>query len=132
MQINAIGVDYSVKYAPTINNERKIARSKQLSIAPNYTTIAFKGGNEGDVLHVIAELEPSYKKGGVATVGKDYKTLNNISPTEHGRTVIFTPYYNGKIKYDKDSGELIESVDVHKVPKNLPAGHPLKGKEVFY
>ena len=128
MQINAIGADYAIK-STAISGRGQKKQAVQRPLAPGYTSISFKGGNQGDVLHVIAELEPSFKTGGVATVGKDYKSLNNIGPNEHGRTVIFTPYYNGDIKYDKASGELIESVDVLRVPKNLPAGHPLKGKE---
>lgn len=129
MLINAINTEYSVarsvkrsRYNSSIGHVNKM-------ITPGYTAISFKGGNQSDVLHVIAELEPSFKTGGVATVGKDYKTLNNVGPNEHGRTVIFTPYYNGNIKYDKNSGELIESVEVHRVPSNLPSDHPLKGKE---
>ena len=128
MLVNAIGTDFAVKsrrFGHGDFSKKQIAHRRPTG----FTTISFKGGNESDVLHVIAELEPSFKTGGVATVGKDYKTLNNVSPNEHGRTVIFTPYYNGDIKYDKASGELIESVDVLKVPSSLPEGHPLKGKE---
>ena len=131
MRISAVNSNYS-----TIN-QRKLRENttptttvETTSQAPTgMTMISFKSGNKGDVLHIIAELEPSFKTGGVATVGKDYKTLDNIAKNEHGRTVIFTPYYNGDITYDAESGELIKGVKVHKVPENLPEGHPLKGKE---
>ena len=128
MRIDSVAIGYSNGILGKVNcSSKKNAQGAALPLG--YTAISFKGGNQGDVLHVVAEIEPSYKTGGVATVAKDYKSLNNVSATEHGRTVIFTPYYNGNIKYDKASGELIESVDVHRVPSNLPAGHPLKGKE---
>ena len=128
MKINAIGTDY---YATKAANVRRVKSTNpnDLNVPQGMTAISFRGGNKSDVLHVIAEVDPSFTTGGVATVGKDYKTLNNISANEHGRTVIFTPYYNGDITYDKASGELIEKVDVHRVPQNLPEGHPLKGKE---
>ena len=127
MKINAIGTDYSSLRARNVKNV-KSEQPQGVNVPNGMSMISFKGGNKGDVLHVIAEVEPSFTTGGVATVGKDYKSLNNISQNEHGRTVIFTPYYNGDIKYDAESGELIKSVDVLKVPSNLPEGHPMKNK----
>ena len=129
MKINAIGTDYSAIRAKNARGAKAVESQPQgIDIPKGMSMISFKGGNKGDVLHVIAEVDPSFTTGGVATVGKDYKSLNNISKTEHGRTVIFTPYYNGNIQYDSESGELIKSVDVLKVPSNLPEGHPMKNK----
>ena len=129
MKINAIGADYSAIRARNAKGVKATEGQPQgIDVPKGMTKISFRGGNKGDVLHVIAEVDPSFTTGGVATVGKDYKSLNNISNTEHGRTVIFTPYYNGNIKYDSKSGELIESVDVLKVPSNLPEDHPMKNK----
>ena len=129
MKINAIGADYSAIRARNARGTKAVESQPQgIDIPKGMSMISFKGGNKGDVLHVIAEVDPSFTTGGVATVGKDYKSLNNISKTEHGRTVIFTPYYNGNIQYDSESGELIKSVDVLKVPSNLPEGHPMKNK----
>lgn len=133
MKINAISPNYSMQRAQNVRSTR-VRNDQPQQVPSNMSVISFKGGNKGDVLHVIAEVDPSFTTGGVATVGKDYKTLNNVSKTEHGRTVIFTPYYNGDIKYDAASGELIESVDVLKVPSNLPDDHPMKskaGKPIF-
>ena len=129
MKINAIGTDYSALRARNAKGVTKGSKQPQdINIPQGMSMISFKGGNKGDVLHVIAEVDPSFTTGGVGTVGKDYKYLNNISKNEHGRTVIFTPYYNGKIAYDNESGNLIKSVDVHRVPAGLPEGHPLKDK----
>lgn len=129
MRISAIGTDYSAIRARSVKSIKATEGQPQGNNIPNgMSLISFKGGNKGDVLHVLAEVNPSFKTGGVGTVGEDYKTLNNISSTEHGRTVLFTPYYNGDIKYDSASGELIESVDVLKVPADLPEGHPMKNK----
>ena len=100
----------------------------QKSVAPNFRAISFRGGNQGDVLHVIAELPPYVKSGGVATVAQDYKSLNNLGNGNAGKTAMVIPYYNGQIKYAPD-GETITAVDVLRVPNNLPEGHPLKGKE---
>lgn len=119
MKVNKIYQDFATKTIPS----RQI---NKLHLSNNY--ISFRGGNSGDVLHVVAEKPPYSKKGGVATVANDYNTLPNISATESGVDTFVIPYYNGAITYD-ETGELVKSVDVLRVPANLPEGHKLKGKE---
>ena len=99
---------------------------------PPLSVIMFKGGNKGDVLHVVAECKPFNQAGGVATVVEDYKKLSNLSPTEKGKSVFVTPFYNGVVKYECGegaSGFQKISVELPKVPQGLSEGHPLKGKE---
>ena len=128
MRINAISTNYQSK---AIHATKKAETQDHHIVSTpfkNFSVISFKGGNKGDVLHVVAECPPYAQAGGVATVAKDYLTLNNISPTEKGKTAMVMPYYNGNVKYNED-GTIPSSVDVHKVPENLPEGHPLKGHE---
>lgn len=123
MKVSAIYPSVSAR----VSSSKKVNHAKTAQ-KTGFTTISFKGGNSGDVLHVIAEIPPYSKKGGVATVGNDYRSLPNISPTDNGVDAFVIPYYNGAIAYD-ESGELVKSVDVLKVPDKLPDGHQLKGKE---
>lgn len=123
MRINAID---PVAVQQTKSN--RIGLKSESISNPNFRAISFRGGNTGDVLHVIAELPPYVKSGGVATVAQDYKSLNNLGAGNSGKTAMVIPYYNGQIKYAKD-GETVTAVDVLRVPDNLPEGHPLKGKE---
>lgn len=131
MKINAIGADYSalrvqpkgIKETETVN---------QGAIPKNFSVISFKGGNKDHVLHVVAECKPFNQAGGVATVVQDYQKLNNVSPTEKGKAVFVTPFYNGVVKYecsDKASDFQKIKVELPRVPEGLPADHPLKGKE---
>ncbi len=106
---------------------KDVPETEGITKPEGFSIISFRGGNKGDVLHVVAECKPFNQAGGVATVVEDYKKLNNISPTEKGRTVLVTPYYNGIVKYD--SNWIRQSVELPKVPEGLPDGHILKGKE---
>lgn len=132
MRIDSISPNLALQCAKNLRQTNIPTKNTQ-TVNSGVSFISFMGGNKGDVLHFIAEVEPSFKTGGVATVGKDYKTLNNISKNEHGRTVIFTPYYNGNIQYDKESGEMITGISEHRIPDKLPdsfpQNHPLRGKE---
>ncbi len=123
MKVSAINPSVSAR----VLSSKRVNKS-QSDKRCGFTTISFRGGNSGHVLHVIAEIPPYSKKGGVATVGNDYRTLPNISKDENGIDAFVIPYYNGAVTYD-ESGELVKSVDVLKVPHNLPDGHQLKGKE---
>lgn len=129
MKVDAIGKNYATKNAVRVNNSAGLCEeSKPIQ----YTKITFKGGNNGHVLHVVAECKPFNQAGGVATVVEDYKRLNNVSATEKGQAVFVTPFYNGLVKYSSAEGTnglQKESVDLPRVPNNLPEGHPLKGKE---
>lgn len=131
MKINAIGADYS---ALRVEKNRGV-RVKNADPVPNgMSVISFRGGNKDHVLHVVAEADPFAKEGGVATVVKDYQSLNNASATSKGKAVVVMPYYNGLVKYakpkDKNAADLLKiGVSVPTVPNNLPEGHPLKGKE---
>ena len=45
-----------------------------------HSVISFSGlKDKGHVLHVLAELPPWMKVGGVATVGKDYMNMANLA-----------------------------------------------------
>lgn len=133
MRISAVNSKYS-----TINQRR--LRENTTPTIPIETTpetqngltfISFKSGNKGDILHVVGECKPFAQVGGVATVVQDYQTLNNISSTEKGRTVVVTPFYNGLVRYECPegaSGLQKLSVDLPRVPEGLPDGHPFKDK----
>lgn len=119
MKINAISQAY-------VNPNLRLKNSAQpdsVVKTENMQTISFRGGNKNQVMHIVAEMPPYFKKGGVATVANDYKTL-----TPNADTTMVLPYYNGKVSYDK-SGSMVTGVDVLRVPNNLPEGHALKGKE---
>lgn len=116
--------------------EKTTLNKSRVSCAANYqgstrlsgsVKINFRGGNKEDVLHVLAELPPYYKVGGVGTVAQDYTELCNVDSGTKGRSAFVIPYYNGKIKYDS-TGSIITGVDVLRVPDKLPDNHSLKGK----
>lgn len=129
MKVDAVNASYQARlYHPAkVNNDTNSETIAQTVYPRKMVAITFKGGNKGDILHVCGECKPFNQEGGVATVVDDYKKLNNISPTEKGRTVIVTPYYNGNVKYN--DAWYREGVDVVRVPQGLPDGHILKGKE---
>lgn len=132
MKINAVSPSYYsgiTKPGFRINNNPEPTEPTK----PGLSVISFKGGNKDHVLHVVAEADPFAKEGGVATVVRDYQTLNNASATEKGKAVVVMPFYNGSVEYAEstDSKAKLErkNVSVPKVPQNLPDNHPLKGKE---
>lgn len=133
MRISTLSSSYS-----TIN-QRKLRETSipttpvdtSLQMPTGMAMISFKSGNKGDILHVVGECKPFAQVGGVATVVQDYQTLNNISPTEKGRTVVVTPFYNGLVKYECAEGATglqKLSVELPRVPEGLPDNHPLKDK----
>lgn len=74
--------------------------------------ISFSGAsrNKNEAIYVGAELPPFWKKGGVATVMNDYEGVHII------------PYYNGKIKYDAETGNITNdsTVDVLRLKDKTP------------
>ncbi len=127
MKINAIGTDYSVVKTRQAGNNIQ----KQNNIPKGMSVISFKGGNKEHVLHVVAECKPFNQAGGVATVVQDYQRLNNASATDKGKSVFVTPFYNGVVKYEcADNAADFQkiSVEIPRVPNDLPEGHPLKNK----
>ena len=132
MQISAISVNHLSAYG-NLPRHKNVSESPKASCSDNLPmVINFKGGNKEHVLHVAGEAKPYFQKGGVATVINDYLTLNNASADKHGRTVVVTPFYNGLITYAEpkaNSSDLLKiSVELPRVPDNLPDGHPFKDK----
>ncbi|MCI1273805.1 MAG: glycogen/starch synthase [Clostridiaceae bacterium] len=76
------------------------------------TNISFCA-NKSKKIFVGAEFPPYWKKGGVATVMKDYAGANPDSPV-----VIF--YYNGKVYYNPETGEPTGRVEVLKDKSGNP------------
>ena len=132
MQISAIGVNHLSAYPKYERLNRNVTSPTADYMRNLPMVISFKGGNKEHVLHVAGEAKPYFQKGGVATVINDYLTLNNASGTEKGKAVVVTPYYNGLITYaqpDAGSADLLKvSVELPRVPDDLPEGHPFKDK----
>lgn len=133
MKVNAVN---GYGFSAVKNAQKNFAKLNQPEEAgkEGVSVISFRGGNPGDVLHVVGECPPLNKTGGVGTVVDDYKKLHNISASEKGRSVFVTPYYNGVVEYAKDTnpkatGLMKTGVKVATVPEGLPSNHPLRGKE---
>lgn len=97
------------------------------------TMISFKSGNPKHIAHIVAE-EPlfGFAGGGVGTVSHDYNFLDK----DYEKITKLIPLYNQEVVYEKDidkKGELKgtkpQSVEIRKIPDNLPEGHPFKGQE---
>jgi len=73
-------------------------------------TISFSGNpdkNPKQVALIGAEFPPYFKVGGVATVMKDYPDMLTSDKKIVEDARVITPYYNGKIEFDKATGEPI-------------------------
>src|SRR5574344_1827657 len=96
--LNKKNIDINQKNTEISNICYKPSFNKRASV------ITFKGEdrNINEAIYVDAELNKESKKGGVATVMEDYQGVHII------------PYYNGKIKYNQETGQMDKnsSVDV--------------------
>ncbi len=137
MKINAVSADYSVRSARNSKRAKEITtpENPQVNVPQGMSMISFKSGNPKHIAHMVSE-EPlfGFNGGGVGTVVSDY---NNLDSKDLEKIVKFIPMYNQEVEYSKGidpkTGEathpLTKGVKVRYVPKNLPEGHPLKGKE---
>ncbi len=94
-----------------------------------YAAISFGGAkNKLHVAHYMAEFPPFMNVGGVATVGDDYKNMNDWmkkilaregKPTENVKLSMFMPYYNGQLIADAN-GDLTGGVSVRTLSDGTP------------
>ena len=132
MKIDAISIGYepNIKAAGNVKI-RKTSAAKPLNNRP--VMITFKGGNEKELFHQISELSIfGLGSGGVGTVGNDL--FWNIK--DFDRVVENIPLYNQNVKYKtttdangKVTTVVPNDVEIRKIPKDLPEGHPLKAYE---
>lgn len=98
-----------------LNTKAVTSPIKSSRVSSPHSMISFGGAkNKGHVLHVLAELPPWMKVGGVATVGKDYmnmaKWLDELKAQNpdiaaalgdgKSKVSLIFPYYNGVIGKD--------------------------------
>lgn len=143
MKVGAISVGYSLGNAKLGINSKN--HSANLVTSHNgITSISFKGGNVCQVIMYGVEVPPYNKSGGVATVMQDFRALrisdkdplvtdemkNKIEFYLQSNKAVADPFYNGFITYD--SNGIIKSVEVPRIPKDLPADSPFKKYEGRY
>ncbi len=141
MQINAIGVDCSVRKSKLVVGH---VRSNSVDVTQNknkvgISTLAFKGGNERHLFHQISEMQIfGQAGGGVATVGNDlfFFPLSHDNIKDFDRVVENIPLYNQEVLYVKDydkDGKLVgvkqDGIKLRRIPTGLPEGHPFKAYE---
>ncbi|MBR6126075.1 hypothetical protein IKQ21_00150, partial [bacterium] len=144
MKIDAVSLGYNLK--SNTNSLKTSNVSGQTSILKsNISAISFMGGNKNQVIMYGVEVPPYNKSGGVATVMQDFRALrisdkdpivtnqmkNSFDFYKQKNKVLVDPFYNGFVSYDPENG-MIKNVEVPKVPKGLPADHPLKKYEGRY
>lgn len=135
MKINAINADYAVR---NVRNVKRAAAAPDVqggNIPQGTSMISFRSGNPRHIAHMVSE-EPlfGFNGGGVGTVVNDY---NNLDSKDVDKIIKFIPMYNQEVEYtkgiDPKTGEVThpmpKQVKVRHIPKNLPDGHPFKGKE---
>lgn len=135
MKINAINADYAVR---NVRNVKRAAAAPDVqggNIPQGMSMISFRSGNPRHIAHMVSE-EPlfGFNGGGVGTVVNDY---NNLDSKDVDKIIKFIPMYNQEVEYtkgiDPKTGEVThpmpKQVKVRHIPKNLPDGHPFKGKE---
>ena len=134
MKINAVGTDYSVLKTKNRNVKESSSPTDTTNVPKGLSMLSFKSGNPRHIAHMVAE-EPlfGFNGGGVGTVVNDYNFLDK----DADKIVKIIPLYNQQVNYKKDidpkTGNvkmpLAQDVKVRYIPSNLPASHPLKGKE---
>jgi len=131
MKVSAIYSGY-----PSIEPIKTKNVTAPLKVTPSENkpiAITFKSGNPKHLFHQISELNIfGQGAGGVATVGNDL--FFNIK--DFDRVVENIPLYNQEVVYKKEldaNGKLKnivpDGVQLRKIPKELPANHPLKAYE---
>lgn len=133
MKINAIQAQpmRSMQKNSALNQTSSAVSSPITSSRANvpYATISFGGAkNKLHVAHYMAEFPPFMNVGGVATVGDDYKNMNDWmkeilkkegKPTENIKLSMFMPYYNGQLVADA-KGDLTGAVSVRTLADGTP------------
>jgi len=98
-----------------------------------YAVLTFAGKNKNAIAHVVYELPPLMKVGGVGTVAHDYLNMANwLSDSlkaegldgSQAHADFFMPYYNGKIEFDPITGAATDKVSIRKIGDKPVFIHP--------
>ncbi|MCQ2743784.1 MAG: hypothetical protein MJ230_03180 [bacterium] len=140
MRINAVNniQNYCSGVQHARHDKLKVSSTNTQTKTNNVNFIVFRGGNKDQALFYGVEVRPYFQKGGVSTIFDDMRNLKisendpNFTNEQKGSKeywnqkskVFVSPIYNGKDVYNHETGN-ISSVQVDKIPDNLPADNPL-------
>ena len=151
MKINAVSSVNNLSSANRIVRTKKVEYKEHVNEV--YSVISFKGGNKNQAILFMAESEPYFKTGGVATVmtdarswrisdndpyvvkdavsapsGKPYIIHNSDEYWAQKNKALVDHIYNGKIVYDKETGLQTKTI-VDRIPQGLPDDSSFKKYE---
>jgi len=128
----------SVQTQPAYGSQRNSALKSANSASNVYSisssgasvpaaVISFGGAkNKAQTVHYLAEFPPYASKGGVGTVGDDYKNMAKWnatlthSPEGSFENFRFLPYYNARVEYDPQTGEPTGKIAVRTLEDGTP------------
>ncbi len=109
------------------NSASNVYSISSLSAGIPPAVISFGGiKNKNQTVHYLAEFPPYASKGGVGTVGDDYKNMAKWnaalthSPEGGFENFRFLPYYNAKVEYDPQTGEATGKIAVRRLEDGTP------------